>query len=189
MNGTILSDDIVELVSKLSNLQKEKERVQERIDALEDKLNLARDAQLSLINDEQECAHQLQNKGFIYGHYSTTPVVQPIQTVGNTSIDNTQLAMLLGQFINSQTSSTASSVSGTAPTSADFSIPPIKAVPNTDPFTSLLSDPYSNTIPTNVISPTSNGSVNSTSSSMRYRQAPTSAPTATPGLSIRGGRR
>ena len=189
MSTTVLSDDTVALVSKLATIQSRKEELQNRIQLYEEKLSMAREANLALCNEEQDLANQLQANGFYYGE-SPPPQVQTSQpdinasTLPNDFPQNAQdqLAALLSNLFQQQSSSTTSNVHQTntkplLPTSGNTSFGNNKGIYN---FPQPDTTQSFSRVPTSKLGP-----VNSPTSGSVIRATPKSSPTSAPGLSIR----
>ena len=144
MNTTILSDDIVNLVSKLSGLQSRKDDLRERIQHLENKLNMSHEASLALTNEEHELVNQLEANGFYYEQVmkervsqksviiekvqdndqdqTTKPVDTAAATAANTDVSlpnsaQDQLSALLSTFFQQQAPNFQQQALPVAPTS------------------------------------------------------------------------
>ena len=66
MSGTVLSKEIINIVSKLASIQERREEIQQRMEVYEHKLGLIRGAALEIEKEEQELVIQLQQRGFWY---------------------------------------------------------------------------------------------------------------------------
>lgn len=110
MSANVLSDDVVELISKLANIHERKNNVQERIDTLDQKLSMARETNLQLAHEEEELVTTLQAKGYYYGQEPQQPVQStPVQsepqqapTSNLPSAAQDQLTALLSSLLNNQ---------------------------------------------------------------------------------------
>lgn len=81
-----LSEELLTLIGKLHNVQNKKINLQQRIQSLEQKLTMTREANSALTNEEQELVNTLQSHGIHYGHHfpqanaaQTAPMIQPDQ--------------------------------------------------------------------------------------------------------------
>jgi len=173
MSATVLSENIVNLVSKLANIQSQKDELQERIQLYENKLNMSRDASLALTNEEQELANQLQGLGFYYGQ---TPVQEVPIVPGDQSETQDQLATLLSSLLQQQT---PTSIQQHQPVPTNPIVPTSGG--NSFGGGGIYNFPQpSQPLPPNGIGPVPNGT-------MPILSAPKTSPTSAPGLSIRRG--
>ena len=78
MNSTVLSEESITLIGKLAELQEQKNKLQGRIQLYETKLGMAREANLVLVDKEQELINKIQAQGFHYGT-APAPTVTPAQ--------------------------------------------------------------------------------------------------------------
>ena len=81
MTTTILSENIIAMVSQLADLQVQKEELQERTLMYEHKLNMIRDADLALNKEEQKLVTELQKHGFQYQDIVSEPLVTEVTPV------------------------------------------------------------------------------------------------------------
>ncbi len=171
MSTTVLSENIVNMISQLSTLQSRKDEIQERIRHFENKLNMAREASNTLTNEEQGLINQLQTNGFQYAASQLAPLVrgelpiqyQPQQTIlqETNEFPSDQLTALLSSLLQQKAPPTSEN-SGFGGNVYNFPQPTVQAPP----------------VPFSGISPTSGGTPT-------IRAAPTVSPTSAPGLSIR----
>ena len=94
-----LTEDVLNIIGKLYNVHTKKANLQSRIQTLEQKLSMTREASLALTNEEQELVSSLQAHGIQYGHYTHAPTSQ---MSGTPVIQPEQLTNLLVSLFNQQ---------------------------------------------------------------------------------------
>nr|QBK87939.1 MAG: hypothetical protein LCMAC202_03000 [Marseillevirus LCMAC202] len=179
MSTTVLSEDIVGVVSKLNDLQSRKNELQERIQLFENKLIMTREASLALATEEEDLVSQLQASGFSYDQ-------APIQKIPTTILRDTptndlppdQLTALLSSLLQQKAPTSNQPLPSTpiVPTSASSGFGNIYNFPQ----------PAGNTPPLPPVPPSGLGSVMTPGGAQpRIRAAPKTPTSSTPGLSIR----
>lgn len=158
MSVNYLSDEIINLVSKLDKINKQKEKIRQRIKQYEEKLDMIRQANSSITKDEQDIIKQLQLHGLNYGSKNLNmlekrePEINPQPEFMNVQTQD-QLAELLKHLFKQQPMANSNAI-------------PVNSTP-----TSVLNSPI----------PQRRMSENRTHESDSIKMSPTSAP----GLSIR----
>lgn len=98
-----LSEELLTIIGKLHNVQNKKSALQTRIQTLEQKLSMTREASLNLTNEEQELVSNLQSHGIHYGQYLQHPQqVGMQQGQAPAMIPPEQLTSLLAQLLGQQ---------------------------------------------------------------------------------------
>lgn len=97
----MLSDEAITMITKLENILDEKRRVQEKIQLLESKLQMAREASLELVKSESEMVEALRAQNLYYG---VAPPPQPVAAPAQqaTGASQNQLTSLLNALLAQQ---------------------------------------------------------------------------------------
>lgn len=179
MSASVLSEDIINLVSQLADLQSRKQDLYERVQLYEDKLSMTREASLSLASEEQELADKLQELGFYYGN-APVQVQEPVPVQVQTPIEpeqpnnQDQLAALLSTLFQQQQAPVVSTSTPVVPTNVQHPVAPTSGGIYQFPTPQAAHTPIGS-----VIAPTSGP--------LPLRAMPKTSPTSAPGLSIRRG--
>ena len=103
-----LSEELLTIIGKLHVVQNKKVAMQTRIQTLEQKLSMTREASLNLTNEEQELVSNLQSHGIHYGPYMHQQQMQQmhqqqgVQPGAQNIIQPEQLTSLLATLLNQQ---------------------------------------------------------------------------------------
>lgn len=92
-----LSEELLTIIGKLHNVHNKKATLQTRIQTLEQKLSMTREASLNLTNEEQELVSNLQSHGIHYGHHQPMQHSQQAPAMIQPEQLTSLLATLLGQ--------------------------------------------------------------------------------------------
>lgn len=165
MGETVLSEELLGMISELNEIHEKKAAHTERIKMLESKLTMAREANLALINHEQELVNKLASRKIYFG---TRPLPPPkvtqteYQEQASTNLSQDQIAALLKslfQNTNVGVSNSVQPVHAPQPEPTNIYTPivatPLQSSGYSQPVTSLLDSSIPDLLPPKQVSPTS----------------------------------
>lgn len=153
MSETVLSDELLSMITELNEINTTKQEQNKRIQVLESKLTMAREANLALVNREEKLTKKLAEHGlYLYNKPRPQKMVaqSPLDSSGLAGISNDQITSLLKSLFQNNVNAT---IQPNIP--VNTTIPQIVAAPiQAQPTTSLL-DSLPELLPPKQVSPTS----------------------------------